>query len=245
MGSVVRGEDGVVVSEEARREPPARVTLTELLQAAEAERARIADELHDDAVQALTACLLHLSLVEDRMGQVRTMGAYRSARDNLERGLRAARALLTDLRAPTLDTHGAAAALNQRLQRLTQGGEVARLDWRVPERLDPHAETLLFRAVQQALPTPSPRAPLPLATLSVTAAPQAGGVTAEVTWTLTTEGPPPPQPEPAPAPAPAAQPLAYQLIHLAGGTVHAEQAPRDGGRVRIWLPLELPGTPVW
>jgi signal transduction histidine kinase len=202
--------------------------LQRLMEAEEAECGRIADELHDDAVQALTACAMHLSLLESRVPGLRGQPAYARARGNLEHGLRAARALLTELRPPTLAARGAAAALGQQLDRLAQRtGCTTRLDWRLPGRLAGTSELVLFRAIQQALPRAA--APCGVRTVTVAAAPSAGGTTAEVTWTTAQhlcacDHSPPDAP-----------PLAYLHVELVGGTVRAHQTP-TGATVTIWLP---------
>jgi signal transduction histidine kinase len=202
--------------------------LQRLLEAEEAECGRIADELHDDAVQALTACAMHLSLLESRVPGLRGQPAYARARGNLEHGLRAARALLTELRPPTLAARGAAAALGQQLDRLApRTGCATRLDWRLPGRLASTYEVVLFRAIQQALPRAS--APCGVDTVTVTAAPGPGGVTAEVAWTTATH------PCAGHQPPPDVPPLAHLHVELLGGTVRTHHTAA-GATVAIWLP---------
>jgi signal transduction histidine kinase len=133
-------------------ETPDLDLLRRLVAAEEAERQRIANELHDDAVQALAASVMHLGLLASRVDAVPAEAAYERARGNLEHGLRAARMLLLRLRAPLLADAGPAAALAEELERLGQAAGVhTRLGWRLPERLDPLADVVLFRAAQEAV----------------------------------------------------------------------------------------------
>lgn len=216
------------------RRSATRVAPAELLEAAEAERGLIADDLHDDAVQALTASVMHLSLLEARVPTLGDQPAYASARTNLEHGLAAARALLNDLRPPTLAARGARAAIAQLLDRLTQRtGCATHLDWRAPARMDARVQTVLFRAVQQALPPAATRTAKAraAAAVSVAAFPRRDGVAVEVTWSPAGGGPVALEPAP----------LAYQHVRLIGGTVDPQPAGRRGAT--IWLPLRLPADP--
>ena len=152
------------VAELERAEQDRRSLLRQLVTAQEDERRRLAANLHDDTIQALAAALLHLDVLEARVDRVvrdhgggrDTWDAVRSSatriRQNVEHGLQSARTFLFDLRPPVLDEAGLETALQRQLDRVAEQNDCAvELRWAVAERLDPDRETILFRAVQEAL----------------------------------------------------------------------------------------------
>jgi signal transduction histidine kinase len=110
--------------------------------ATEAERARIAADIHDDALQDLTMLVRRL----DAAGDLENAEAARTVAARL-------RAICGDLRLPILDDLGLGPALDwltERFQSLA-GGPVYLELARDPERLPPNVELALFRVAQEAL----------------------------------------------------------------------------------------------
>jgi PAS domain S-box-containing protein len=135
-----------------------RALLHQLITAQENEQRRLAGNLHDDAIQALSAARMQLSVLDaamdklgvDAEGELRC--AAKQVRGNLDHGLAAARTFLFDLRPPLLDREGLAPALGQQLDKLGQRRACkTQFRWQVPGRLDPDLEVLVFRVVQEAL----------------------------------------------------------------------------------------------
>ena len=137
-----------------------REMLAEVIGAQEAERARVARDLHDDVGQALTSVLLGLHLVDGSLaGTDVDVDEARRRTDELRSlvadALRRARQLAFDLRPTVLDDVGLVPAL----QRLTE--EVsARAGLSVtlntpgldPDiRFPPEIETVIYRVAQEAL----------------------------------------------------------------------------------------------
>jgi signal transduction histidine kinase len=109
--------------------------------AAEAERARLAADIHDDALQELTLLVRRLEASGDTEGA--EIG--RTVADRL-------RAICGDLRLPILDDLGVGPALDWlvlRIERLA-GGEV-RLERADDARHSPDVELAIFRVAQEAL----------------------------------------------------------------------------------------------
>jgi len=148
----------VDVTDLERVERDRRHLLGQLITAQEEERRRLAGDLHDDAIQSLTAARMHLSVLHhqlDRLGDPTSAAvgtALAHARDNLEQGLAAARTFLFDLRPPLLDSAGLEPALRQQLAKLAERtGCKTEVTWLLDERLDADLETVAFRVVQEAL----------------------------------------------------------------------------------------------
>jgi PAS domain S-box-containing protein len=147
----------VDVTDLERVERERRHLLGQLITAQEEERRRLAGDLHDDAVQSLTAARMHLSILDqvvDRLGgeAAAVQPALGLVRENLEQGLAAARTFLFDLRPPLLDSAGLEPALRQQLARLAERtGCTTEVTWLLEERLDRDLETVAFRVVQEAL----------------------------------------------------------------------------------------------
>jgi len=148
----------VDVTDLERVERDRRHLLGQLITAQEEERRRLAGDLHDDAIQSLTAARMHLSVLHhqlDRLGDATSPAvgtALAHARDNLEQGLAAARTFLFDLRPPLLDSAGLEPALRQQLAKLAErSGCKTEVTWLLDERLDADLETVAFRVVQEAL----------------------------------------------------------------------------------------------
>lgn len=128
--------------------------------AQEAERARIARDIHDEIGQALTAVLLQVRLVEDcaadPAGDLRTAVLEHASelRDLVTAGLRTAQRLAFDLRPSVLDDLGLVAAL-RRLVANAMDGSAVRPRLEVVElgekRLPPDVETTAYRIVQEGL----------------------------------------------------------------------------------------------
>jgi PAS domain S-box-containing protein len=148
----------VDVTDLERVERERRSLLHQLITAQESEQRRLAGNLHDDAIQALTAARMQLSVLQaqldraglDSGGEVRSL--VKQVHENLEQGLQAARTFLFDLRPPLLDQEGLAPALGQQLDKLAErSGCATDFDWELGGRLDPDLEVLVFRVVQEAL----------------------------------------------------------------------------------------------
>jgi two-component system sensor histidine kinase UhpB len=130
--------------EDERRESARRA-----VRAQEAERRRLARELHDELGQSLTGVLLQVDHA------IRTPDAPRleEARETARRSLEDVRRIARDLRPDTLEELGLASALNALGTRLTRDTGVAverELDGAVPE-LPADTEVVVYRVAQEAL----------------------------------------------------------------------------------------------
>ena len=138
---------GIAVAGRSTIRPLARLAVRAQLQrdlivaATEAERARVAADIHDDALQELTLLVQRLDESGDDVGA----DIARTVSDRL-------RAICGDLRLPILDDLGVGPALDWlvlRIERLA-GGEV-RLERSDGTRPPPNVELAFFRVAQEAL----------------------------------------------------------------------------------------------
>ncbi|HSP08280.1 MAG TPA: GAF domain-containing protein [Candidatus Dormibacteraeota bacterium] len=112
---------------------------------------RFASELHDDALQKLTAVSLHLQRLKHLEGRdAATLGAIQDLLEQTEDSLRR---LLFDVRPPALDEPGGLKeSLRERLamlHALTQAEVVLDLD--VPDELSYQIKSMIFRQMAEAL----------------------------------------------------------------------------------------------
>ena len=109
--------------------------------AAERERARLAADLHDDALQEMTVLVRQL----DEVGDVRSADLARSVAGRM-------REVCGDLRLPILDELGAGAALAWLVDRVSDtSGRLVRLECDDGERPPADVELAVFRVAQEAL----------------------------------------------------------------------------------------------
>jgi two-component system sensor histidine kinase UhpB len=130
--------------EDERRESARRA-----VRAQEAERRRLARELHDELGQSLTGVLLQV----DHAIRTPEAAQLEEARETARRSLEDVRRIARDLRPDTLEELGLASALNALATRLTRDAGVAverRLDGAVPE-LPADTEVVVYRVAQEAL----------------------------------------------------------------------------------------------
>ena len=123
-----------------------------VLAAHEAERLRIAQELHDEVGQTLTAVLLQLSRVEQRMPD-NLAGELSEAQDAARASLEDVRRIATDLRPEALKDLGLASALatlSDGFERRT-GLRVERQIQTPTPPLGNEAELVVYRIAQEAL----------------------------------------------------------------------------------------------
>jgi signal transduction histidine kinase len=125
----------------------AREALQRVVTAQEAERQRLARELHDETGQALTSILLALKPLEDAGGDVAEV------RDLVRATLQDVRQLAVELRPAALDDFGLAPALERLTASFAEstGIEVEFQAALPPARLPSEIETALYRIVQEAL----------------------------------------------------------------------------------------------
>ncbi len=134
-------------TDRARRE-----LLAELVQAEEAERARIADDLHDDSVQALTALGLRLDLLKIRASETGFAQDVEGLRRMVEDIVDRLRKLMFDLRPRILDEGGLTAAVAALLERLrAETGTAARLDASLSREPPEALRAILYRLVRECL----------------------------------------------------------------------------------------------
>jgi signal transduction histidine kinase len=131
-----------------------RMVLNQMLRAEADERARIAEELHDDTVQVLTATLLSLDrqrLSDERGKPEAAADAAQAARHTLALALERTRRLMFELRPPLLEAHGLAPAVRDLVEHANQElGLETGVEVEVP-RYAGDFETLVYRIVREAV----------------------------------------------------------------------------------------------
>ncbi|MGW5772489.1 sensor histidine kinase [Streptomyces longwoodensis] len=144
------------------------------LSAQERERQRIARELHDEVGQTLTAVLLQLKRVADRV-PADLRAEVGQAQDATRAGLDEVRRIARRLRPGVLDELGLLSALRALVAEFTEHGLTVRPDLgpALPP-LTPEAELVVYRVAQEALTNTARHAAADRADLVLRAAP--GGV---------------------------------------------------------------------
>lgn len=124
-----------------------------VIAAQEAERARLARDLHDEVNQSLTGIMLRLSAIAADTQDPAARAALREVRDLTEDAMAELLRLSHDLRPTALDDLGLPAALAARMQRLgvdTALQVSADISSELPA-LSADQQTVLFRVAQEAL----------------------------------------------------------------------------------------------
>lgn len=126
--------------------------LRRAIEAQEAERTRIARELHDEAGQVLTALSLHLRTLEEDVDSEEIRARIAQLRRSVSEASTGIRELAVRLRPPALAEHGLADAIEEQAAQLRATGIPVEVDLRgIGEDLAEDVQTVLFRVVQEAL----------------------------------------------------------------------------------------------
>lgn len=198
-----------------------------------AERERIANELHDDPIQAITV----LSLMLQRLGRDAPLELHDQldeAKKSADLAIDSMRRMLFELHPAVLEDEGLAVAVEIYLEETM---EPLAVHWSLDDRLvaEPDGPTriLAYRLVHEALANVAAHANA--ATVSVTLASVAEGVSAEIV-------------DDGDGFDPASIPLhrpghlgitnVRYLARRVGGRFDVESAPGSGCAVHIWVPLD-------
>jgi len=122
-----------------------------VLKAQEAERQRIAHELHDETAQSLAALLLRLKIVERGLSDSSVLEAVAELREGLNDAMEGVRRMARGLRPPELGEIGLAAALRSFLRlRFPEGRVVLQFDGSEGS-LSPEGTLAAYRIAQEAI----------------------------------------------------------------------------------------------
>src|SRR5579884_56977 len=130
-----------------------RLRATQIINAQEEERKRIARELHDETSQVLTSLLISLAVLEESVTSKEAHDRIAETRRLAHQTLRAIRSLSIDLRPSALDDLGLLPALRWYVKEYQKkcSIEVDFVSSGFKERLPAEMETALYRIVQEAL----------------------------------------------------------------------------------------------
>src|SRR5204862_1003582 len=131
----------------------ARDSLRRIVEAQEAERRRLARELHDETGQALTSILLGLKALEEKLPADESRSAVGDLRNLVVSTLQDVRRLAVELRPTALDDFGLVAALDRLAASFAEQTGIS-VDFQTAladERLPGEVETALYRIVQESL----------------------------------------------------------------------------------------------
>jgi signal transduction histidine kinase len=129
-----------------------RSLLAHLVAAGEEERARIAEDIHDDSIQAITAAGMRLQILRRKLSDPEQLTLLDEFERTIQLSIARLRHLLFELRPPVLDNDGLSAAVETYLHETREGGETRyRLDDRITTQPEAQTRTILYRIVQEAL----------------------------------------------------------------------------------------------
>jgi signal transduction histidine kinase len=139
--------------ETLRRTDAARKRLlTSLSHAQEKERGRIAADIHDDSIQAITAVGMRLVMLKRLVSDPQHLSMLTELEGTVVTSIARLRHLLFELRPPVLDREGLAPALRMYLEEMSRDSGVAfQLSNGFDHEPPPEARTILYRIALEAL----------------------------------------------------------------------------------------------
>jgi signal transduction histidine kinase len=145
-------------AQQAAHQKEREALLQQAVDASEAERRRIARDLHDGVVQNLAGMAFTLTASASSMKEQESMSGNAELLEVLERSAEETRAAMKDLRTliieiapPTLRREGLHAALLEVLRTIRSGGTKTRLELPSNMRLRQDRVNLIFRVAQEVL----------------------------------------------------------------------------------------------
>jgi signal transduction histidine kinase len=147
-------DTAVLHQEVLERKANQSALLGKLISAQEEERQSIANDLHDDTVQVITATLLSLDRVSSAIDQGRpdrVASAAAAARGTLSTAVERTRRLMFELRPPLLEANGLADAVRDLASAAEEDGQ---LEVEVEARVGRHpqpVEALAYRTIREAI----------------------------------------------------------------------------------------------
>jgi signal transduction histidine kinase len=146
------GEKKRLVDEVGRQTGALRELAGHIVTAQEAERARLARELHDEMGAVLTACKLEVMRVRRALPDAAQASAKLDGLDRqINRGIALKRDIIENLRPSSLDHLGLAQSLEQLCEAAASAMELE-VDCKVdPVLVTPDAQLAIYRVVQEAL----------------------------------------------------------------------------------------------
>lgn len=213
--------------------------LERLVRAREQERTRVAREVHDEAVQLLSAGAMEAELLATRAEPEFATPLLGLAED-LRASLARLRLLLFDLHPGSLAREGLAPALRRlAAERERLGGPPARVVDRTRRPLDPVLATILFRVAQDALANAVRHAQA--GRIEIELLDRAGGTLLTVTDDGSGFDPAAPDGQGEAGGLAAMR----ERLELAGGRLAIHARPGSGTRVEAWVPrAATPGEVV-
>jgi len=126
--------------------------LGSLVTAQEEERRRIASDVHDDSIQVMVAALMRIGVIREHALEPAVDDQLARLHDTCEQAVRRLRHLVFQLRPPSLDRDGLAAALSEYLEQWTkESGLTYVVDDRLSVEPPVDIRAILFRIAQEAL----------------------------------------------------------------------------------------------
>ncbi len=223
------GVQALMLVAESRRRQEAEA---ETRAAQEDERRRIAEDVHDDVVQVMTALAVRIGILRRRLQEPAHGAGADSALATVDQAIIRLRALIFDLSPPALDRYGLLAAVRMKLEQFeSEGGIECRLYSDVDTEPAPALRVLIYRIVQEALTNIRKHAHA--TRVVVTLGEDDAGILARVRddgvgFSV--------------GEMPGSQPghLGFRSMReraeAAGGWLRVESSPRQGAMVSLWLP---------
>jgi PAS domain S-box-containing protein len=126
--------------------------LAHLVRTQEEERLRIASDIHDDSIQAITAAGLRLQLLRRQLTDDGQLEALAKLEDTVQLAITRLRNLMFELRPPALERDGLAAALRLYLDQFRADiGIGGTLDVRLTEEPAHDTGAIIYRVIQESL----------------------------------------------------------------------------------------------
>jgi PAS domain S-box-containing protein len=208
-----------------------RALLEHLVSAGEEERQRIASNIHDDSIQAITAAGMRLQLLRRELHDPNQLSLLGDLEETIQLSITRLRHLLFELRPPALDSEGIAAALRMYVdESRDQSATTVRLEDTLRTQPGEEARIILYRIAQEALTNVRKHAHATEAEVLITD--HDGGFLVRITddgvgfvpeHTLS-------------VPGHLGLAAMRERAELAGGTIRIDSAPRMGTVVECWIP---------
>jgi PAS domain S-box-containing protein len=211
-----------------------RALLAHLVDAGEEERARIAMDIHDDSIQAITAAGMRLQILRGRLDDPEQLKLLDELDQTIQLAISRLRHLLFELRPPVLDNEGLSAALGTYLEEMDDSDTAYRLDDQLSVQPSPEIRTILYRIVQEALTNVRKHAQAGQATVTLREVERGFlvRISDDGVGFVTTDS--------QQVPGHLGLAAVRERAELAGGRLSIEATPGGGTTFEVWIPAVLP-----